>query len=277
MKVLVLGCGNMAGAMLRSWLPFLQHTGPEFWILRMAKGQQQKLKAYSRQLHLVSCFAELQATEQQFDLIILGMKPQVIREQMENCLCLDRNNLWLTMAAGLPLSWYRERKAGLRILRIMPNLGAQVAQSASLLYKEPDLVLSLAEQGLIEQLVKSIGTAVWCHTESQLDNATPITGSGPAYFYLLTEALQAELEKQGFAAQEAAGLAMTTFLGAAAYLSDMQGESMQVDLVARLRQAVTSKAGVTEAALSVLSPPLMAGFAQAVGRGIQRNRELQCG
>ncbi len=279
MKVLLLGCGNMGGAMLQACLPLLENIWQEVWVLRMAENQRRKLERHSdyshlaSKIHLASTFIELDATEQQFDLIILGMKPQIIREQMENCILFDNNSLWFTMAAGLPLSWYKKYKPNLRILRIMPNLGAQVGQGANLFYKEPTLTLNLTEQLSIEQLTQNIGVSVWCDKETQLDNATVVTGSGPAYFYLLTEALQLELEKQGFSLKQASTLAEASFLGAAAYLADMQ-EFDQPNLAGHLREAVTSKAGITEAALSVLSPQLMASFAEAVVCGIERNEEL---
>ncbi|WGK68477.1 pyrroline-5-carboxylate reductase dimerization domain-containing protein [Candidatus Haliotispira prima] len=302
MNILLLGCGNMGGAMLRTWLPLVAENWREVWILRISEQSRAKLEAteeyasVAERFHFVSSFAELRLWAEQrqlhFSLIVLGMKPQVIQEEMHNCLAFDRNSLWLTMAAGLPLSWYRERKADLRIVRIMPNLGAQVGGSASLLYLEPDLELSQGEEELVVQLAHSIGPFVRCDSEARLDNATPVTGSGPAYFYLLTELLQLELEKQGFDAEAACRLAEATFLGAATCLADARRQAREnrsaiapgagtdsvggpCDLAAQMRRAVTSKAGVTEAALSVLTPKLQSSFALAVKRGIERNRELQ--
>ncbi|MEM9424370.1 MAG: pyrroline-5-carboxylate reductase dimerization domain-containing protein [Spirochaetota bacterium] len=288
MNILWIGCGNMGGAMLQAWLPLLESTGQEVWILRLSKAQLSKLEArkdYPRlrqRIHLLPDFAGLQAVSgtlreagKKFDFIVLGMKPQVIREQIHKFVSFDENSLWLTIAAGLSLSWYRQYKADLRMLRMMPNLGVQVGQSASLLYQESDLVLSRHEQNLWQQLSRNLGTLIRCRSEEQLDNATPITGSGPAYFYLLTEILQAELQKQGFNVLEAAQLARATFLGSAAYLKDcIHADGVSV---ASLRQAVTSKGGVTEAALAVLSPQLRNSLEQAIISGIVRNRELQNG
>ena len=274
----------MAGAILQAWLPLVEHMEHEIWILRMAELQKKKLKensVYQRiasKIYLFKDFSALYAVESHFDLILLGMKPQVLHSEMEKYICLDNNNLWLTMAAGLPLSWYYQYKASLRILRIMPNLGAQVGQSASLCYKPSKFLFNSLEKDLLEQLMQSIGQVIWCATESQLDSATPITGSGPAYFYLLLEALQIELKKQGFTSEEAGQLAQTTFKGAASYFVEQtQQDVFEFDLAARLRQAVTSKGGVTEAAISLLRPKLLDSLAQAIDCGIRRNRELQHG
>ena len=282
----------MAGAMLQACFSLIGNSWKEVWILRISEGQRQKLLTHSDytqaapHIRLVSSLSELQRSVDEkslrFTLIILGMKPQVIRKQLKACLPLGHGSLWLTMAAGLPLSWYKAYQQDLRIIRLMPNLGAQVGQGANLLYADERLQPSAAEKEIINTLVHRIGKAVWCKNEAQLDNATPVTGSGPAYFYLLTELLQLELQKRGFAPHEAANLAEATFLGAAAYLADtkLKEPAMSAvtddscNLAARLRQAVTSKAGVTEAALSVLEPQLQAALAQAIDRGIQRNGEL---
>ncbi len=295
MNVLFLGCGNMGGAMLEAWLPLLGRDWQEVWLLRMACEQRRKLEAtpgyalLDRHFHHAASFAELEQAVRKrgthFSLIVLGMKPQVIHREFGNCLAFGRDGcLWLSMAAGLPVAWYNHYghsgqpvgKSGLRLVRIMPNLGARLGRSASLLYKAPELELSPAEKLLLEKLARGLGCFVWCEAEAQLDNATAITGSGPAYFYLLTELLQKELEKQGFAAEAARQLAEATFLGSAAYLADQQQEESE-GLASRLRGAVSSRAGVTEAALSLLMPEFEHAVAAAVERGIARARELRDG
>ena len=291
MNVLFLGCGNMGGAMLQAWLPLAEQTWAELWILRISKQQRELLEnrseyaALSGRFHFVSSFAELNESLVQrgslhFAQIILGLKPQVIEREFINCLNFESNSLWLTMAAALPVSWYKMHKPGLRILRIMPNLGARLGQGASLLYREPGLALSVEEESLLTALVQALGAFAWCENEAQLDGATPITGSGPAYYYLLTELLAQELQKCGFAADAASELAEAVFLGAAAYLQEFRqsGAALQkpaAGLPSILRRAVTSKAGVTEAALSVLQPALQNAIAEAVLHGVARGRELQ--
>ena len=287
MNVLFLGCGNMGGAMLQAWLPLVEQTWAELWMLRISKQQREMLEnrseyvALAGRFHFVSSFAELEESIAQrgslhFAQIILGLKPQVIEREFLRCLRLDNDSLWLTMAAALPLSWYQGHKPGLRIMRIMPNLGATVGQSASLLYREPGLQFCAGEENLVTELMQALGSFAWCESEAQLDSATPITGSGPAYYYLLTELLEQELRKCGFAA--ASELAEATFLGAAAYLQESRqsGKHDSVhSLPVILRKAVTSKAGVTEAALSHLQPALENAIAAAVLRGVERARELQ--
>ena len=289
MNVLFLGCGNMGGAMLQAWLPLAEQTWAELWILRISKQQREMLEnrreyaALRRRFHFVSSFAELEAYAAQYGMphfaqIILGLKPQVIEREFVRCLNFGRNSLWLTMAAALPLSWYQRHKPGLRILRIMPNLGARLGQSASLLYREPDLALSVEEESLLTALVQALGSFAWCESEAQLDGATPITGSGPAYYYLLTELLAQELQKCGFDFAAASELAEAVFLGAAAYLQEFRqsgNNDFAHSLPSILRGAVTSKAGVTEAALSVLQPALQNAIAEAVLHGVARGRELQ--
>lgn len=293
MNVLFLGCGNMGGAMLQAWLPLAEQTWAQLWILRISGQQRQMLESRSEYaalagcFHFVSSFAELDEYAAQhgmphFAQIILGLKPQVIEREFVRCLNFDRNSLWLTMAAALPLSWYQQHKPGLRIVRIMPNLGAKAGQSASLLYREPDLALDAGEEKLLARLVRALGAFAWCESEAQLDSATPITGSGPAYYYLLTELLEQELQKCGFAAAAASTLAEAVFLGAAAYLHEFRQSEKPAEkhdradsLPSSLRGAVTSKAGVTEAALLHLGPALQDAMAQAVLRGVERVRALQ--
>ncbi|MNJ64894.1 Pyrroline-5-carboxylate reductase [compost metagenome] len=123
----------------------------------------------------------------------------------------------------------------------MPNTPALLRQGVSGLYATAQVSASQRQQA--EQLLSAVGIALWLDTEQQLDAVTAVSGSGPAYFFLLIEAMTAAGEKLGLSRETAAKLTLQTALGAA-----HMAVSSDVD-AAELRRRVTSPAGTTEAAI----------------------------
>ncbi len=122
---------------------------------------------------------------------------------------------------------------------------------------------------MAESILRAVGITLWFEDEAKLDAVTAISGSGPAYFFLVMEAMQAAAEQLGIRAEDAHLLIMQTALGAAKLALESG------DLPAELRQKVTSKGGTTEAALKVLTDGgLHAVFAQALQAADSRSREL---
>jgi pyrroline-5-carboxylate reductase len=151
----------------------------------------------------------------------------------------------------------------------MPNTPAVVGKAVTGL--AASAAASGADVALVRRLFETVGAVVEV-PESQIDALSTISGSGPAYVFLLVEALTAAAEAQGFTPAEARVLAEQTFVGAAALLA-ASGEDP-----AELRRRVTSPKGTTERAVAVLQEADLAGlFGRATDAALARARELAAG
>jgi pyrroline-5-carboxylate reductase len=176
------------------------------------------------------------------DIIMLAVKPQVMREVCESLSSLPESptRLFISIAAGVPAraidGWLGGNRA---IVRCMPNTPALVQLGATGLAANP--MVSTSQRQSAEYIMQAVGISVWVEEESDLDAVTAISGSGPAYFFYFIELLEAAGVKLGLPAETAATLARQTALGAATMA---QGED-----VVKLRSQVTSRKGTTEQAI----------------------------
>lgn len=140
----------------------------------------------------------------------------------------------------------------------MPNTPALLRQGVSGLFATPEV--SAAQRQLAEQLLGAVGLALWLDEEQQIDAVTALSGSGPAYFFLLIEAMTQADTQLGLDAQTAARLAQHTALGAARMAVESQVEAGE------LRRRVTSPNGTTEAAIRCFQA---GGFSELVHQAMQ--------
>lgn len=178
------------------------------------------------------------------EVAVLAVKPQVLKSVLEPLrpLLMQRKPLLLSIAAGIDLpsleAWSGE---GVPIVRCMPNTPALVGTGATGLFA--NRWVSEPQRDVAQAIVEAVGTALWLGTERQLDAVTAVSGSGPAYFFLVMEAMQEAGVRLGLAPAEAEQLTLQTALGAARMALDSG-----VD-IAELRRRVTSPGGTTEQAL----------------------------
>jgi pyrroline-5-carboxylate reductase len=180
-------------------------------------------------------------------LVILAVKPQQMTEILPEIFARFGNTpCYVSIAAGMRLSRYREYLGETaRLVRAMPNtpvrLGAGVTTLAT------DSALQTSEHALITSLCDALGLTLWLDDESQLDTATALAGSGPAYVFLFMDALAEAATKHGLPSDAADKLARQTVLGAAELATERNDMSLSA-----LKEEVTSKGGTTEAALAQL-------------------------
>ena len=154
-----------------------------------------------------------------------------------------------------------------QVVRAMPNRPALIGSGASGLYADP--TVPAAARDLAGRLIEAVGSAVWVPAEADIDAVTSVSGSGPAYFFLLIELLESAGIAEGLAPDVARRLAIDTAAGAAALAR--RGE----DDPATLRAQVTSKGGTTAAALAVFEAADLRGIVgRAVAAAASRSREL---
>jgi pyrroline-5-carboxylate reductase len=149
----------------------------------------------------------------------------------------------------------------------MPNRPALIGAGISALYADP--AVDPAARAVATRLIEAVGSVVWVGTEAHLDAVTAVSGSGPAYFFLMIELLETAAIAEGLAPAVARRLAIDTAAGAAALAQSSADDPVT------LREQVTSKGGTTAAAMAVFEAADLRGiFARAVAAAARRSREL---
>ncbi|HOV56566.1 MAG TPA: pyrroline-5-carboxylate reductase [Rhodanobacteraceae bacterium] len=202
--------------------------------------------------------------------IVLAVKPQVMRpvcEELASAVQRDRP-LIVSIAAGIRVEQLQHwLGGGVAVVRSMPNTPALIGAGAAGLYADPHC--SAAQRALAERILGAAGLCVWIEREDLMDAVTALSGSGPAYFFLLVEALEDAAVEQGLPRETARLLATQTAFGAGRMLRE-DGAAP-----ATLRERVTSPKGTTQAALdSFAGDGFRAIVARAVAAAVQRGREL---
>lgn len=204
---------------------------------------------------------------------VLAVKPQVMREVCEALapLAQDQRPLVVSIAAGITTAQIdRWLGGGQAVVRSMPNTPALLGAGATGLFA--NAVVDAGQRRAAESLMQAAGLSAWIPDEALMDAVTGVAGSGPAYVFLLAEAMQSAAIAQGLAPETARTLVLQTLLGAARMLSE-SGEPAEV-----LRQRVTSPKGTTQAALDHFEAGgFRALVAGAVDAATRRGRELAAG
>lgn len=199
--------------------------------------------------------------------LVLAVKPQQMRTALQG-LRPDAGCVVVSIAAGVRLATLRAALGdSVHLVRTMPNTPALVRQGITGLYAPAGTPAAACE--LAQYILDAAGETVWLQSEAQMDAVTALSGSGPAYFFLLTEALREAGERLGLEKDTAARLARQTFIGSAAIAAPSEHD------VTQLRAQVTSKGGTTEAAVQSLEASgLRAIFQQALAAAAKRGAEL---
>ncbi len=210
------------------------------------------------------------------EVVIIAVKPQVLQSVMQplQALLLERRPLLISIAAGIDLQalqhWCGE---DLPIVRCMPNTPALVQTGATGLFANNQVSTQQKQQA--QSILEAVGSAIWVDSEQQLDAVTAVSGSGPAYFFLVMEAMQQAGVELGLSPEVAEQLTLQTALGAA-----RMAQQSDVD-VAELRRRVTSPGGTTERALNSferggLKPLFSEAMADCARRSVEMAEELGC-
>lgn len=260
-----IGAGNMASSLIGG----LVADGYDPKHIVASDPDSGKLADLSARLGIQSASDNIAAIRQA-DVVILAVKPQALEQ-----LCQDikdavqqRKPLVVSIAAGIReadmQTWLG---GGIALVRTMPNTPAMLQTGATVLHAGNSV--STDQRDLAESILRAVGLTRWVDSEALMDTATALSGSGPAYFFLVMEAMESAAIANGMAADTARLLTIQTALGAAR----MAIESS--DAPATLRQKVTSPGGTTERALSILEQgKLRSLFEEAISGACERSREL---
>ncbi len=233
-SLLVIGSGNMAGAMLRGW--FAQGLAPAS--VTIVDPSPRDLPEGVR--HLTAIDASIAAP----DWLLLGIKPQMLADVAPQLAAIDLSGtLLVSMLAGIEIASLARAVPTVRaIARIMPNMAVGIGQSVTALYAD---ALDQPDRERLESLFAMLGTAEWLTDESQMHLVTALSGSGPAYLFRFIDALGKGAVALGMAEDQAARFAMAMVRGSAE-LALVSSESP-----AELAERVASPGGTTRAALNV--------------------------
>jgi pyrroline-5-carboxylate reductase len=243
LRILLLGAGKMGGAMLDGWL----HRGVKpANVVVVDPSPSPRMRALEKQgLHLL---AEVgRELPIRVDVVLLAVKPQMLDVAAPQLnAVLDGDQLIVSVIAGKTIADLRSRLPGIAaVVRCMPNLPASVGRGVTGCIASPEV--SERQKQEAGMLLSAIGSVEWLAKEAHVDAVTAVSGSGPAYVFLLVETLAKAGEDLGLAPDLAMRLARATIEGA--------GELLYRDKelpAAQLRKNVTSPAGTTAAALEIL-------------------------
>jgi pyrroline-5-carboxylate reductase len=262
-RIAFIGAGNMAASLIGG----LRAKGLEAAQIRASDpGEETRVRVSTE--HGIEVFADNAEAIQGADVIVLAVKPQAMKAVCEAIRpSLTPDQLVVSIAAGITCASMNNWLGAQPIVRCMPNTPALLRQGVSGLFATPQVSAEQRQQA--QELLSAVGIALWLDEEQQLDAVTAVSGSGPAYFFLLIEAMTAAGVKLGLPADVAAQLTLQTALGAA-----HMAVSSDVD-AAELRRRVTSPAGTTEAAIkSFQAGGFEALVETALGAAAHRSAEM---
>jgi len=200
------------------------------------------------------------------DVVVLCVKPLDAIKALQESGANWKGKLLVSVATGLKISALREAAPGSRVIRAMPNTAAMVGKSATAVAAGESA--SRKDLATVEKIFKAVGE-VFSVGENQLDAVTGLSGSGPAYIYLVMEALSDGGVACGLPRKLALDLAIQTIQGAAEMAASTKEHP------ALLREMVTSPGGTTIAALTALeNAATRAAFISAVQAAARRSKEL---
>jgi pyrroline-5-carboxylate reductase len=253
----------MGGALLKGWLA--RGLGP---LIVVEPNPSPELRKLARRG--VTLVTQIEHAPADLRACVIALKPQVLKRGAPRLTPVARSGaLMISIAAGTTTDAMRKawgRKA--HIVRAMPNTPGAIGEGISALYAAPGA--SAKDRKLAESLLAALGDTVWVKHESDIDTVTAVSGSGPAYVFLLTEALAEAARREGLPGDIAQRLARQTVIGSGALLkSDPSSPEL-------LRRNVTSPGGTTEAALEILlgKDGLKPLIARAVRAARRRARTL---
>lgn len=239
-SVALVGAGAMGGALLRGWIAADTIDAARSAVFDPAPDSALKRLARKNDLAL-----NPDVTTAAADALVLAVKPQAAASVLPSFAGLARSAIVISVMAGTSLATIaRLLKNPPRVARAMPNLPASIGAGVAGLYGPA--TLNAVGRDIVDRLMAAAGETVWVDSERAIDVVTAVSGSGPAYYFLLTEALTEAGVAEGLDREAAAKLARATAAGAGALLrADSRGAG-------EMRKAVTSPGGTTAAALGVL-------------------------
>ena len=261
-KIGFIGAGNMA----RSLIGGLISSGVKSENL-FATDPNDDIRTALANDFSINTVSDNQQIVDECDVIVFAVKPQILKT-VATTLEPKPSALYISIAAGIPSeslnNWLGTNKA---VVRTMPNTPSLVLSGASGLFANTQV--SETQKETAESILRAVGVTVWVEEETQLDAVTALSGSGPAYFFMVMEAMEKAGEELGLPADTARLLAIQTGFGATKLALEVDEDP------ATLRKNVTSPGGTTEQAIKTFEEQgLIEMFSKAMTAARDRAEEL---
>lgn len=267
-----IGAGNMTRALISGLV-----QDDTTLTIRVADPDETQRESITQHWKDICAFSDNASAIKDADIIVFATKPQIMQAVCETFKqdIADLNQatrpLLISVAAGVTIdnmnNWLGN---GYAIVRCMPNTPALVQSGMTGLVSNANTDDN--QRDLAESILRAVGNTLWFDDEAKLNAVTAVSGSGPAYFFLVMEAMQASAQKLGLDEKDARLLVLQTAFGAAKLALESEDDA------ATLRQRVTSKGGTTEAALKeLIEGGLPALFETALKAANDRSIELSKG
>lgn len=263
-KIVFIGGGNMASCLIGGMLA----NGFSSQDITVSEPNEDSRNRMSSSFGVLTTDDNIAAASQA-DIVVLAVKPQIMGTVASPLAqALEHKPIIVSIAAGIPVNalqnWMGQE---LKIVRAMPNTPAMVQSGATGLFANQSL--GKDQQTIIENIFSAVGYTCWVNQESDIDAVTAVSGSGPAYFFLIYEAMLKVAKELGLDSETASQLTLHTAMGAArlALGSDSAPEE--------LRKQVTSPGGTTQAAIeSFQAQGLEDVFRKAMTAAEERAKEM---
>jgi len=259
-KIGFIGGGNMASSLING-LIVSGHAAHSLWVSDI---NADVVSALSENLGINSTVNNDELVNA-VDVVVLAVKPQNLADVAKHIapLIQQKQSLVVSIAAGISQnSLTRWLGNDVAIVRCMPNTPALVLTGATALHANDQVTTE--QRDLAENILRAVGLALWVEQESELDAVTAVSGSGPAYFFLLMEAMENAAVQLGLTEQTARLLVQQTALGAAKIALESS------ESPAQLRQRVTSPGGTTQRAIETFE---QGGFTDLVAKALHAARD----
>ena len=259
-SIVIVGAGNMGGALARGLIA--KNLAKQLVLIDPALKPADARRYRALGVTIAKSPADIKKPR----AIIFAVKPQMMPSVVAlYAAAAARSALVISIAAGTTTHKLADWLTGGAIVRAMPNMPASIGKGITAAFATPQV--TSAQRALAERLLRAVGEVIWLDREELIDPVTAVSGSGPAYVFLLVEALAKAGVSVGLPPDIALKLARKTVEGAGALLAARK------ETAEDLRRAVTSPGGTTEAALKILmserglEPLLRAAVAAATARG----------
>jgi pyrroline-5-carboxylate reductase len=253
-KIAFIGGGNMASSIIGGMLA----NGFQPEQIRVGNRGAEKCQRLN-QTYGISATSDNHAAVADADIVVMAVKPQVMGSVIAELVSsIKPGTVVVSVAAGIQLSnleeWLGESRA---IVRVMPNTPSMVRCGAAGLFANE--LVSSEQKASVEAMFNAVGISCWVDDEAKIDAVTAVSGSGPAYFFLMMEAMQKVGQELGLSEQVARELTIQTALGAAKMASTSEHNTTE------LRLQVSSPGGTTQAAIETFQAlDVEATFRQAM-------------
>ena len=242
-KIAFIGAGNMANALITG----LVADGVDPKNIWASDPSDKNLTALENKFGIQTSF-DNKTVISNADIVVLAIKPQIMKDvcQAVTAAVKDFSPMIISIAAGIQVehlsSWLGSKAA---IVRAMPNTPSLIKAGATGLFANE--YVTEDQKSIAEEIMRAVGVAIWVDEEIQMDYVTALSGSGPAYFFRIMEAMEKTACEMGLSAKTAHILTLQTALGAAKLAMESN------DTLSTLREKVTSPGGTTEKGLAALN------------------------